>query len=203
MLLKWARRFGDRRWAIEKAIGLGCHLAQWLVAREKIVVDIATTATARVRELSRGGRCKNDVIDAAAAASIAAFYGDATEVTPNDETAVFALLEERRVNVAAQRVRTVNQLHALLRDLVPGGARTNLSAAVATGPLRSIRPATGIERTRKELARDIVRDIRGLYAALADIASRMSEALGNRDTRLLEVDGVGPVLAVRLIDRTG
>src|SRR5665811_1187386 len=111
-LLRWGRRFGDRRWAIENANGLGCHLAQWLVARDETVVDVATTATARVRELSRGGRRKNDVIDAAAAASVAALYGDAVEVTPDDETTVFALLEERRANISAQRVRAVNQLHA-------------------------------------------------------------------------------------------
>lgn len=202
-LLRWGRRFGDRRWAIENANGLGCHLAQWLVARDEVVVDVATTATARVRELSRGGRRKNDVIDAAAAASVAALYGDAVEVAPDDETTVFALLEERRANVAAQRVRAVNQLHALLRDLIPGGAKTNLTAAAATGLLRSVRPVTTVERTRKELARDIVRDIRSLDTALADIASRMVEALGSRDTRLLEVDGVGPVLGVRLIGRTG
>jgi len=202
-LSRWGRRFGDRRWAIENANGLGCHLAQWLVARDEVVVDVATTATARVRELSRGGRRRNDVIDAAAAASVAALYGDAVKVAPDDETTVFALLEERRANVAAQRVRVVNQLHALLWDLVPGGARTNLTAAEATGLLRSVRPATTVERTRKELARDMVRDIRSRDTALADIASRMVEALDQRDTRLLDVDGVGPVLGVRLIGRTG
>jgi len=201
--LRWGRRFGDRRWAIENANGLGCHLAQWLVARDETVLDVATTATARVRELSRGGRRKNDVIDASAIASVAALYGDATEVTPDDQTTVFALLEERRANVAAQRVRAVNQLHALLRDLIPGGAETNLTAAEATGLLRSVRPATTVERTRKELARDMVRDLRSLDTSLADIASRMVEALDQRDTRLLDVDGVGPVLAVRLSGRTG
>jgi hypothetical protein len=36
-----------------------------------------TTATARVWELSRGGRRKNDRIDAAAAACVAAMQGDA------------------------------------------------------------------------------------------------------------------------------
>jgi len=54
-LLRWGRRFGERRWAIENASGLGCHLAQWLVPRDETVVDVATTATARVRELSQGG----------------------------------------------------------------------------------------------------------------------------------------------------
>jgi transposase len=59
-LLKWASGFEQRRWAVENARGLGRHLAQWLVAREEVVDDVPSTATARVRELSRGGRRKND-----------------------------------------------------------------------------------------------------------------------------------------------
>jgi transposase len=202
-LLKWGRQFSDRMWAIENAKGLGCHLGQWLVTRNESVVDAATTATARVRELSRGGRRKNDVIDAAAAAWVAALQGDAVLVTPDDETTVFALLEERRANVAGQRVRAVNQLHALLRDLIPGGAQTGLTAKRAAGLLGTIRPASPVERTRKGLARDLVRDIRSLDAALTDIAARMTEALDEYETHLLDVDGIGPVLGVRLIGRTG
>ena len=111
-LLGWAKQFADRRWAVEGARGLGRHLAQWLVARDEAVWDVPSTATARVRELSRGSRRKTDVIDAAAAASVAALHGDATIVTGEDHTTVFAILEERRANLAAQRVRAANQLHA-------------------------------------------------------------------------------------------
>jgi len=202
-LLGWARRFDERRWAVENAKGLGCHLAQWLVAQGEHVEDVATTATARVRELSRGGRRKNDVIDAAAAASVAALQGDSVVVTAEDDTTVFALLEERRANLAAQRVRTVNQLHALLRDLIPGGAPTSLKAAGAAQMLKRIRPKTPAQRTRKSLAWDLVRDIRGLDAQLVTIAEQMTAALENYETTLCEVDGVGPVLAARLIGRTG
>jgi transposase len=202
-LTSWARQFGERRWAIENAKGLGCHLAQWLVARDETVLDVATTATSRVRELSRGGRRKNDAIDASAAASVAALQGDATVVAAEDTTTMFALLEERRANLAAQRVRAVNQLHALLRDLVPGGARADLSATAAAVALRTVRPASPVERTRKELARDLVREIRVLDAVLADIATRMTAALDAYGSRLVEVDGIGPVLGVRLIGRTG
>jgi transposase len=77
-LLRWAGQFGERRQAVENARGLGRHLAQWLAARGEHVVDVPSTATARVRELSRGGRRKNDVIDAAAAAAVAVLQGDAT-----------------------------------------------------------------------------------------------------------------------------
>jgi hypothetical protein len=127
-LMRWSKQFPERRWAVENARGLGRHLAQWLVARGEVVLDVPCSATARVRELSRGSRRKTDVIDAAAAASVAALHGDATVVTPEDHTTVFALLEERRANPAAQRVRIANQLHTVLRDLTPGGAALAITA---------------------------------------------------------------------------
>ena len=87
-LLAWAKRWPQRTWAVENARGLGQHLAQWLLARGETVVDVPAAATRRVRELSRGGRRKNDVIDAAAAASIAALHGDANTVDIEDITVV-------------------------------------------------------------------------------------------------------------------
>ena len=85
-LARWANGFAEHTWAVENARGLGRHLAQWLVARGERVDDVTSTATARVRELSRGGRRKNDVIDAAAAASVAALHGDANPVAAEDLT---------------------------------------------------------------------------------------------------------------------
>lgn len=55
----------------------GFCLTSWLLARGEDVVDVPSTATARVRQLSRGGGRKNDRIDAAAAACVAALQGDA------------------------------------------------------------------------------------------------------------------------------
>ena len=132
-LMRWAKQFPERRWAVENAHGLGRHLSQWLVARDEHVLDVPSTATSRVRELSRGSRRKTDVIDAAAAASVAALHGDATVVAGEDYTTVFALLEERRANLAAQRVRVANQLHAVLRDLTAGGAALAITAKSAQG----------------------------------------------------------------------
>jgi transposase len=48
-----------------------------------------------------------------------------------------------------------------------------------------------------------VREIRGLDTSLTDIAARMTVALDDYGSRLVEVDGIGPVLGVRLIGRTG
>jgi transposase len=92
-LITWAKAWPQRNWAIENARGLGHHLAQWLLARGEVVVDVSTTATARVRELSRGGGRKNDRIDAAAAASVAALQGDERPVLPETTADSLALLD--------------------------------------------------------------------------------------------------------------
>ncbi len=203
-LLRWARQFGERRWAVENAQGLGCHLAQWLVAQDETVLDASTAATARVRELSRGGRRKNDVIDAAAAAAhVPALQGDASVVVAEDETVVFALLEKRRANLAAQRVRSVNQPHALCRRPDPGRRTQSAQGQHSGDTLRKVRPKTPPEATRKALGWDLVREIRGIDTRLEGITAQMTQALHDYPSRLLDVDGIGPVLAVRLIGRCG
>ena len=143
------------------------------------------------------------MIDAAAAASVAALQGDATPVAPEDHTTVFALVEERRANLAAQRVRVANQLHAVLGDLVPGGAAVAVTAKAAAKMLRCVRPASACKRARKELAQDLVRELRTVDASLVDVEQRMAVALDDHGSQLRRVDGVGAVTAVRLIGRTG
>lgn len=161
-LLAWARKYPQRHWAVENARGLSRHLAQWLVARGEVVEDAPSTATSRVRELSRGGRPKNDVVDAGATASVAALQGDANPVLAEDLSTVLSMLVERRANPAASRIRLVNQLHALLRELMPGGAPTSLTATAASALLSTVRPASPVERARKDLARDLVTEVRAV-----------------------------------------
>jgi transposase len=200
-LLKWAGGFGERSWAVENTRGLGRHLAQWLLARGEVVEDVPSTATARVRELSRGRR-KNDVIDAAAAASVAALHGDAHPVVAEDITTVLALLDERRTNVTTQRTRLVNQLHAVFRDLLPGGAPRQLTATIASGLLAGIRPVGLVEAARKQLARDLVSEIRDADQRLKVLTAQIAETVAATGSHLIEVDGIGPVISGRLLART-
>lgn len=90
----------------------------WLLALDEVVLDIPTTATARVRELARGGRRKSDRIDATAAASVAASARRCKAGPYETLNDALALLDERRVNLSYSRTRTVDQLHALLRELM-------------------------------------------------------------------------------------
>jgi transposase len=67
-LERWARRFPERRWAVENAGGLGRHLAGRLVGSGESVVDVPPKLSARVRVLSTGNARKNDGLDALATA---------------------------------------------------------------------------------------------------------------------------------------
>lgn len=202
-MLTWAARWPQRRWAIENAEGLGRHLASWLLARGEHVVDVPSTATARVRQLSRGGGRKNDRIDAAAAACVAALQGDARPLTAEGTADALAVLDERRVNLAQARVRAVNQLHALLRALLAGGAPTELSAAKAGALLRSVRPSGETERVRKAVAGDLLAEIRSLDTRMKSSAKAIAELVETSGSTLTATVGIGPIIAGRLIGRTG
>jgi transposase len=202
-LLTWARQWPQRRWAVENAEGLGRHLTSWLLARGEDVVDVSTTATARVRQLSRGGGRKNDRIDAGAAACVAALHGDARPLEAEGYPDAMAVLDERRVNLAQSRVRAVNQLHALLRALIAGGAPRDLSATTAAARLRSIRPHGAVEQARKAVAKDLVSEIRTLDRQLKANAKAIAGLVAAAESTLTEVVGVGPIMAGRLISRTG
>jgi transposase len=202
-MLKWAGRWPARRWAIENAEGLGRHLASWLLARGEQVVDVPSTATARVRQLSRGGGRKNDRIDAGAAACVAALQGDARPLAAEGIADGLAVLDERRVNLAQSRVRAVNQLHALLRALLAGGAPGDLSANTAAALLRSVRPSGHAEQARKAVALDLIAEVRSLDTRLRASAKAIATLVEQSNSTLTRTVGIGPIIAGRLIGRTG
>jgi hypothetical protein len=120
----------------------------------------------------------------AAAASVAALQGDARQVHPETTADSLALLDERRVNLSHSRTRTVNQLHALLRDLMAGGAPTSLTPARATAALRGFRPQAGPDRIRVALAKELIADVRRFDEQLAASAKTMTALLDEHGTRL-------------------
>lgn len=76
----------------------------------------------------------------------------------------------------------------MLRDLVRGGTGVAITAKSAAVALRSIRPASICERTRKELAQDVVKELRSADASLADIEMRMVTASLSSEIRAQTTD---------------
>ena len=97
-LERWAKRFPERRWAMENARGLGRHLAGRLAASGESVVDVPPKLSARVRVLSSfaGNARKNDGVDAVATALAASRNERLAPVDPETDSEVLRLLSERR-----------------------------------------------------------------------------------------------------------
>jgi transposase len=201
-LLAWAARWPERTWAIEGAHGLGRLLAQQLVAAGEPVVDVPATLAARARLLHTGHGRKTDRIDAISVATVALHRPDLRHVGLDDQTTILRLLSTRRDELTQERRRTVNRLHRLLRDLVPGGATRELDAITAAQILSRLRPATSIDRERKDQARQLIADVRRIDKALSDNRKRCANEVAASGTTLTNIFGISEVLAAKIIGHT-
>ena len=199
----WAERWPQRCWAVEGAHGIGRALVQRLVGDGEHVVDVAAKLAARVRVLSTGHGRKSDADDAVSMAVAACNARGLRQVRVEDQAVVLHLLTKRRQDLVAARTQTINRLHRLLMDLVPGGARRNLTAKRAAALLAAVTPAGAPAVTRWELAVDLVADVRGLEQRIAAVEARIKTAVAQANTSLLELFGVGPVLAARFLGEVG
>jgi transposase len=174
-----------------------------LAASGESVVDVPSKLSARVRVLSSGNARKNDELDAFATALAAWRNERLATVDPEAESEVLRLLSERREDLVAERTRAFNRLHGLLRDLIAGGIPGTLSTSRAARILRGIRAQGASARVRRRLASEILRDVRALERKIADLNERIEVEIEASDTSLVEIFGIGPILAAKIIGSVG
>jgi transposase len=202
-LREWAGRWPQRCWAVEGAHGIGRALAQRLVGDGEQVLDVPAKLAARVRVLSVGHGRKSDPDDAVSVAVAARHAPLLRQVGVEDQAVVLHLLTKRRQDLVAARTQTINRLHRLLMDLVPGGARRNLTANRAAALLAQVAPTGAPAVTRWQLATELVADIRQLEQRIAAVEARIKAVVVQCNTSLLGLFGVGPVLAATFLGEVG
>jgi transposase len=190
-LRQWAGRWPQRCWAVEGAHGIGRALAQRLVGDGEQVLDVPAKLAARVRVLSVGHGRKSDPHDAVSVAVAARSVPQLRQVRVEDQAVVLHLLTKRREDLVAARTQTINRLHRLLVDLVPGGARRNLTAKRAAALLDQVAPTSAPAVTRHQLAQELVADMRGLDRRIAEVETRIKASVAQSKTSLVELFGVG------------
>ena len=198
-LVEWAADWPDRTWAVEGAAGLGRLLAQQLVAAGERVLDVQPKLASRVRLLQAGDANKNDPNDALSVAVAALRSRSQREVTTEDHPAVLKVWSKRHRDLARLRNQVACRLHAVLCDLVPGGHPKEISAAQAARILGQVTPSGPVELARAELAAEFLEDMRRLDAQLRGTKKKLAAAVKASGTTLVEVFGVGPVIAGTVI----
>jgi transposase len=202
-MLTAARRWPERIWAVEGSNGIGRHVAQRLVADGEQVVDVPAKLSARARVFSTGQGRKTDATDAHSIAVVALRSSDLQTVAVDGDLVALRLLADRRDELAGARTRTVSRLHRLLLELIPAGAPRFLSAAQAKALLATVRPRDVAGRTRRQLAVELLADIVRLDRKLKDSEQRLSEAVTATGSGLVDLYGIGPVGAARILGDVG
>jgi transposase len=202
-LLGWAQRFPQRCWAIESANGHGYLLAQQLVAAGEHVVDVPSTQAARVRVLSSTRSQKNDPNDARSVAIVALRQPGLRVVRVEDHVAVLRMLAKRHKQLSSLKTQAAARLHAVLAELIPGGMGKEMVVRQAAQLLRQIRPGSMVETERKHIAHQHLGDLRRLEKELKASRARLATAVEAADTTLVDIYGVGPIVAGLLIGYTG
>jgi transposase len=198
-----ARGYRDRTWAVEGAQGVGVGLAQRLVAEGEPVVNVPPKLATRIRALGGGSGRKTDNADAYAVAVAGLRAKDLHVVTADDTTTVLRLLTDRRQELVQRRVATVNHLHDLLQQLIPGGAKPGLSRHKAKALLATVRPRDQVGKARKLIATEYLAELVAVDARLNDMKTRISVVLAEHPTSLLDVRGVGVLMAAKVIAEVG
>ena len=201
-MLAAGRKHKDRVWAVEGCNGIGRHVAQRLVADGETVVDVPAKLSARARVFSTGQGRKTDPVDARSVA-VVALRTAGRQVTVEDTTVVLRLLVDRRDQLGRTRTDIVSRLHHLLLELIPGGAKKDLSAQQARALLNTVRPRDLVGKTRRWLASELIHELTVIDKKIKVANTELTELVASTGSRLQALHGIGPSGAARLLGDIG
>ncbi|GAB7006958.1 hypothetical protein JCM18899A_44310 [Nocardioides sp. AN3] len=197
------QQWPHHRWAVEGAQGVGRPLAQRLLADGETVVDVPAKLSARVRVFDTGNARKSDPVDAHAVAAAALRSSKLKVLTFDEELIALRLLADRRDELSALRVQTVNRLHRLLAELIPGGAPRNLTATKAQKLLAGVRPRTVVGKTTRRMAAEELADLVRVDRKLKAMHYELKAAVLAQGSHLMDLHGIGPAGAARILADVG
>ena len=202
-MLAWARQYPQRVWAIEGCNGIGRHVAERLLADGESVVDVPPKLSARMRVYATGQGRKTDATDAHSVALVGVRITGLRPVVNDAQRAELRVLVDRRRALGEDHVRMTCQLHALLLELIPGGAKKDLSAAQAKKLLATVRPRDAAGKARRRVAAELIGDLERVYRRQKAADKELKALVEATGSSLMTLPGIGPQGAARLLVEVG
>ena len=192
-------RLEDRVWAVEGCNGIGHHIAMRLLAAGEQVIDVPPKLSARARVFATGQGRKTDATDAHSVALVGTRMAGLRPVVHDEQLTVLRVLVDRRRSLGEDHTRMISQLHHLLLELIPGGAKKDLSAAQAKALLAKVRPRDVAGKTRRRVAAELVADLERIYARKKAADRELRQLVAATGSSLMKLHGIGPAGAARLL----
>jgi len=203
MLAAVRDRFRDRIWAVEGCNGVGRHLAHRLVYDGETVLDVPAKLSAQIRVFATGNGRKSDPVDAHSVALAALHNRNLVRVQVDEDLVVLGMLADRRDELGRARTQTVNRLHRLLLELFPSGAKQFLSAQQARALIATIKPRDLPGKTRRRLAVELIAELQSIDRKIKALKKELTALVTARGSTLLQLTGIGPSSAARLLVDVG
>ncbi len=125
------------------------------------------------------------------------------QVVVDDTTVALRLLVDRRDQLGRTRTEIVSRLHHLLLELVPGGAKKDLSAQQARALLNTVRPRDAVGKTRRWLASELIHELTVIDKKIKIANAELTDLVASTGSRLQTLHGIGPSGAARLLGDIG
>jgi len=202
-MLARVRPWPERVWAVEGCQGIGRHLASRLLADGEQVIDVPAKLPARMRVFATGPGRKTDATDAHSVALAATRMTGLRPVADDQQLAVLRILADRRRALGEDHTRMVSQLHHLLLELIPGGAKKDLSAAQAKALLAKVCPRDAAGKARRRVAAELISDLERAYQRKKAANKELNALLAATGSTLTSLHGIGPSGAARLLAEAG
>jgi len=196
------KRWPERTWAAGGCQGIGRPIANRLLAGGKDVVGVPPGLSARTRVFATGQGRKTDATDAHSVALAATRMPGLRRVTADQQLAVLRILADRRRSLGDDHTRMISQ-HQLLSELIPGGAKKDLSAAQARALLARVRPRDAAGKARRRVAAELISDLERIYQRKKEANKELTALLAAAGTTLTGLHGIGPSGAARLLVEAG
>jgi transposase len=202
-LLDVARQWPERVWAVEGANGIGRPITSRLLASGERVLDVPAKLAARARVFDTGQGRKTDAADAHAIVMVALRDKGLREVSGDPDLAVLRMLCDRRDELSRARAQTLNRMHRLFLDLIPGGAPVKKSVSQYQELLARVRPRDLAGKTRRRMAAEELQDLTRLDAKLKAMKAELKAAVTATGSHLMDIHGIGPAGAARILADVG
>ena len=200
-LVRWARRFAERRWALEDCRHLSRRLSDDLLRAGEAVVRVSPKLMAGARRSTREPG-KSDPIDALAVARAALREPDFPVATLDGPEREIRLLVDHREDLVAERTRAQNRLRWHLHELDLGSEppARSLDRAVVLAALDA--RLADVPGTVARIARDLVGRIRSLTTTIDALEREIGRLVAPLAPTLLALPGCGPLTAAKLVGET-
>ena len=97
----------------------------------------------------------------------------------------------------------MDRLQALLAELLPGQAKKDITVLQAKAMLAGVRPRDVAGKTRRRVAAEELAELAAVDAKIKKANAELKAMVLARGSRLMDMQGVGPVVAARILADVG